>query len=431
MNRKKLTTIILALAAVLSLMLAGCGAKTEDGTAASGSGSGETAKSEDRETVVTAETREEAKKLADAFYESVVNANPVFMTFYSDGQTLSEFAMDGDKIYSGTPDMDYAYYGFIENGTKYFIGDGETAYENELMYDMIAESVKTTIDMFVLGYYNEDNDGAFQYSATKTDKTVNGAASSKLVSTITGEADGKTAVVTVTGTAENGAVTNILCQLDADGENGSYEFIFSYDNVSVELPVYTISEDFGGYGDVNIEGTHVESPYQTLGELMATLGENESLIYTIEAERVYAVGEKDGRHYQFAAAISAEDQEALDSLDFFSDTYEKDRDAILAKLVVDDCVDFTDYLIPQSELDAFVGKTAQDILDAGYEMTGWGIGEDGATLCFSKGYMEYDADVALPDDYDPDREYESEDMYGFTVEQFYFASPEYAALPIK
>lgn len=432
--RRESLVIILAFAMAFAAALSGCGGKTEEGgntapAALSASG----AKSEPQETVITAATKEEAKKLAEAFYGGIAKANPISMSLHSDGKLVSEFAMNGDTIYSGAPDMDFAYYAFIEDGTKYLLGgDEDTAYESEYMYDMLAESVQTTLDMFVLGYYDADDDGALQFSATQTDKTVNGTKTSQLVTIITGEEDGKTATVKATGTAENGAVSNIICEIDSGEEKGTLEYRFTYKNVSIDLPAYTIDENYNAYG-VTIEGTHVDSPYKTLGELIATLDEDENLTYVIEDERIYAIGEKDGRHYQFVAPFPEAEQAALDRIDFFSDSYDEERYAILGKLVVDDCVDFTDAIIPQSELDAFVGRTAQDIADAGYELTGWSVGEEGAHLTLEKDGMDYEAVTGFPEGYtyDPDAEFEAEDAYGFPVEAFYFDTPEYVALPIQ
>ncbi len=436
MKRRGLAAI-LALIMALVMALTGCGKKTESGATASvpaaAPAAGSPAKSEEKETTVTAETKEEVKKLTEAFYGGIAKADPISMSLYSDGEMISEFSMKGDTIYSGAPDMDFAYYAFIENGAKYLLGgDEEVAYENEFMYDMLAESVKTTLDMFVMGYFDADDDGALQFSATQTDKTANGAKTSKLVTVITGEEDGQSATVKTTGTAENGAVTSILCEIETGEEKGSYEFRFAYKDISIDIPAHTLGKGTNAYG-MTVEGTHVPSPYQTLGELIATLDEDENLLYTIEDGRIYAIGEKDGRQYQFAAPFSETEQNALDALDFFSDTYEKDRNAIFGKLVVDDCIDFTDAIAPQSELDAFVGKTAKDILDAGYEVVGWSISEEGAYLTFEKDCMNYEAATGFPEGfaYDSDADYEEEDMYGFPVKTFRYDTPGYSALPIQ
>ncbi len=432
MKKKRISAVVLALVMVLAMALPGCAGKSEDAASGGGSaGSAKSAQSEEKETSVTAETKEDAKKLAEDFYGSLATANPVTMTTYFDGEETSVFMADGDTMFLGSEEADLAYYLFIEDGKKYFIGDDETAYEDEYMYDMFAESMKSTIDMFVMGYYEaEEDDAALQFSATRTDKTVGGVTTSKLVTVITGEDDGKAMTLTLTGTAENGAVSDIIYELDDGEEKQTAEFKISYDSVSIELPEYTIGESYGEYG-ANLEGEHVPSPYQTLGELMATLDEDESLFYTMGDGVVYAVGEKDGRQYQFTAAISEEDQKTYYELDFFSESYEEDVDAILAKLTVDDCVDFTDCIVPQSELDAFVGQTAGDLVNAGYELTGWSVYEGSAVLSFSKDYMEYEAEAEPTPGFDENSEFEGEDLYGFTIKTLRFNAPEYAALPIQ
>ncbi len=434
MERRSISAILLAAVLAFAMLLSACGAKPDGGAASdSAASTSGAAKSEDKETVVTAQTQEEAKKLAEDFYANLLKANPVAMTAYANGEVLSEFVRSGDAIYSGTPDLDFAYYLFIEDGKKYLLDSDEgVAYENEFMYDMVAESLQTTLAMFVTGYYEaEDEDGELQFSATRTDKTVNGAVSSKLVSVITGEDDGKAASVTVTGTAENGVVSNILCEIESGEEKENYEFRFSYGSVTVDLPPYTIGEGYGDYYNEPIEGEHVESPYRTLSELIATLGEDEQLFYTVEEGRVYAIGEKDGRQYQFGADISEADSEAYFNLDFFSDTYEQDVYAILGKLAVDECIDFTDCLVPQSELDTFVGQTVEDLVNAGYELTGWSIFGGDALLSFEKGLMDYDAKVTPTEGFDENSEYDGEDLYGFRVNELYFSAPEYMALPIR
>jgi len=425
--------LLLSVLMALAISLSGCAEKSGGGSAepAGGESSGGSAAPAASETVKTAETKEDAKKLADAFYGGLAKANPVSMTSFINGTEASTFMASGDTFCLVDPSSDITYYMFIEDGKKYFIGDGETAYEDEYMYDMFSESLESTLQMFVTGIYDVEDDGALQFSAKQTDKTENGAVTSKLVSVITGEEDGKAATMTVTGTARNGTVSSILYEAEAGGEKESAEFKFSYDNISIDLPAYTIGESYGGYSDITLEGEHVDSPYRTLDELIATLGEDDYLLYTMEDDRVYAVGEKDGRQYQFSAVLSAEDMEAYEALDFFSDTYNEDVYAILGKLTVDDCVDFTGCIVPQDELDAFAGKTVQDLVDAGYENTGWSVFEGDAMLTFDKDLMEYEAKVTPTDGFDENSDFDFEDMLGFRVEQFRFSAPEYAALPIR
>ena len=428
--KRKLTALLL----VLAMALAGCGGKSGGQEAASGGDSQPEAAPTESETAVTVESREEARKLAEEFYAQLLTANPISMTSYFDGEQESVFLKDGDAMYmtDGTPDFEY--YVFIADGTKYLIdgSDAGSAYENEYFYDLLDEMLQTTLDLFVTGLYDAEEADDFSFSATRTDKTVDGAVVSTLVTVISGEEDGESASVTVTGTAENGVVTDIAYEMSSGEEKETAQLVFAYDNITIELPAYTVVDDdgYGSYGTV-LEGEHIDSPYQTLEPLIAALGEDDYLFYTIDADHVYAVGEKDGRQLQFSALITEEDVDAIYNMDFFSDTYYEDVYAILGALAVDDCVDYTDCLVPQDELDAFAGEPVRAMVDAGFELNGWSVNEGEALLSFAKDGLEYDAEATPTDDFDENSDYAGEDLYGFTVERIAFSAPEYSTLPIR
>ena len=413
------------LAAVMAFaMLSGCGGKTAPEKSAA------PAAAEPGETTVTAETREEARALAQAFYAELLRAEKISMTTFIGGEQASVFTRDGDTMYmsDGTPEFEY--YTFIEDGKKHLL-EGQEASENEFLYDLLAETLQTTLDMFVTGVYDAEDADTITYSATQTDKTENGVAVSRLVTVFSGEEDGQPASLTVTGRAENGVVTDIRYEMASGEEKESAEFRFVYDGVAIELPPYTIVEGFD-YG-TTVKGEHVDSPYQTLGALIATLDEDETLFYIIEEEegRVYAYGELDGRQLQFGAEISAEDADTINNMSFFSETYYEDIYAILGKLAVDDCVDYTGCIASRDELDGLTGMTAGDMVNAGFELNGWSIWGGEATLTFTKDGMEYDVVAAPTEGFDENSEFEGEDLYGFTVEQVSFSGPEYYLLPIR
>jgi len=420
MKRRTPVKTILAAALALALLLTACGGKAANSQAESSAPS-----------VVTAETREEVKALVEAFYADLAQANPVCMTSYSGDEASTVFTRDGDRSCTDGLSYGYVYYTFIEDGKKYLISDGETAYEDEFMYDFMTESVNTMLTMFVTGIFSaEDEDEAdakLTYSAARTEKTVDGAAVTELTYTISGETDGEAGSMTVTGTADaSGAVTDILVEMASGEESEKMRFTFEYDGVSVELPPYTVA-----FTPESLAYEHVESPFATLQELIDPLQEDESLFYMTDDENVYAVCEKDGRQYQVIAPFPEEARADYDALDFFADDYQEKAYAILGALAVEDCVDLTDAVIPQEELDAFAGKTVQDVVDAGFEGTGWSVWEGDATLYFSKDYMEYTATAAMPEDFDEESEFEFEDLGAGVIGEMRFSAPEYAALPMR
>lgn len=404
MKRNGFMLVVLAAILALSTLLTACGAK---------------------ETVTTVNTREEVRDMVNAFYEGLLTADPISMTTTHGEGEPSVFIRDGDKMYSGDG-VNYDYYMFMEDGKKFFMGDGETAYEDEYMYDMSADTLNNLLMMYVTGVLDADmEDDSFTYQATRTDKTEGGKALSELVYTLTGENEGQAITLTVTGKAADGQVSGI--EYDAQSGEDAYHISlqFAYDGVSVELPEYTVYEEYV------VEGVHVESPYQTIQELIDTLDEEEPLFYITTEDALVAVGEKDGRYYQFTAPFPREEMDAFDALEFDDDYWQKAY-AILGKLVIEDCIDFTDVPLSQSELDAYVGKSVEDMVDDGFESSGWFIGEEGdATLYFSKDLMAYEAQATLPDGFDVESEFEYEDLYGATINGIRFSEPEYAALPIQ
>ena len=393
-----------ALLLTLALLLSACGGKNTDS-----------------ENTVTVETREETRELAAAFYAPLYNADPISFETYSGGQWQSTFSRDGDAMHAANAFSDDEYYMFVEDGQKYLMSDGETAYADENGYNMYADTLDTTLSFYVMGILrSEEGEAPLSYHATRTDRTTDGVSSSELVYTVSGEAEGESVTLTVTGTADGeGNVSRILYEYVSGENKGDIELRFSYD-VSVQVPEHT----YGDTGEIEYRYTHVESPFATIQDLIDRLGEDEYLNYTMTDGAVLAFGEKDGRLYQVRAEISPEAQAAYDALDFFSETYDEDCYAIVGALSIVDCIDYTDSVIPQSELDAFVGKTAQEIADAGFEGTGWSFYEGSGALFFAKDGMGYTADATAPADFDMDSEFEFEDLLGFTVEGFRFNAPE-------
>lgn len=390
--------IMLALSA--GLVLAGCGA----------SGGKQ---------ITTVETREEAKELSDEFYAGLAEADPIMMTSYMNGEKTTIFTKDGEKMYSQDLVNNTAFYLFKENGKAYYMNEGEDPMKEDFAYDLYAESVNTALTMFVTGFLEGNGEGADQL-AYKAVLTADGP-TSELSTSITGESEGKTSTYTVTGTKTDGKVTSISVRQNDEPEMFRYEFAY---DVSVDLPEYTIH-------DITQSYKHTDSPYETVEEVIAQLGENEDLNYTIYNDRLLVITQKDGRWLQLVAQFSEEDMAEVDALDVFADDYDTKKLEIVRRQTFNDCVDFTDALPAQEELDGFVGKTVGDVVNAGYEGNGWGISEEESHASFEKELMEYDAKITLPEGFDADAEFEFDDLSDAVIEEMHFTGPSMAALPME
>ena len=120
--------------------------------------------------------------------------------------------------------------------------------------------------------------------------------------------------------------------------------------------------------------------------------------------------EKYGDKYVKATAtLSKEAKQKVDALDDSDpQQYYAQLETILATSPITELTDVTDKLVSQEDLDKFVGKTGQDLLDAGFVFTDFG-NDDGKLTSFNvvKDYFEYeltvDGDVTIGSEDDMDQ----------------------------
>ncbi len=102
----------------------------------------------------------------------------------------------------------------------------------------------------------------------------------------------------------------------------------------------------------------------TIGDVLElTKGSCQSAIG--EGKVIFAF-EYNGSYYRVTAAISEKDQADYNGLDFFDEDYEAKGNAIISPLKIDkvECLD--DQKLNSEEMEAFIGKTGQDLMDAGW-----------------------------------------------------------------
>lgn len=116
-------------------------------------------------------------------------------------------------------------------------------------------------------------------------------------------------------------------------------------------------------------GTFNMDSYQTIGDVMALDTENVQW-GTSDSDFIYAI-EMNGSYYRFKAEMTPEQEEALMSVDYAEDDYEEQQDKIIAAFVITDRQAVDDLKLSQEQCDAFVGKTGQELFDAGWT-TGMG-----------------------------------------------------------
>ncbi|MCR5134364.1 MAG: hypothetical protein K6B12_01880, partial [Clostridiales bacterium] len=106
-----------------------------------------------------------------------------------------------------------------------------------------------------------------------------------------------------------------------------------------------------------------EAP-QTIGDLLAL--EPGNMHQSTEDNTFYYGMEMDGSYYRFKAEMTQEQRDALFNIDYAADDAEEQENAILSDLVITDRQKLDDQILSQEDLDALVGKTGQELLDAGW-----------------------------------------------------------------
>ncbi|MBQ6333832.1 MAG: hypothetical protein IJI46_02015 [Erysipelotrichaceae bacterium] len=364
----------------------------------------------------TVKTREEGKKMCEEFFDGLLDADPITMSSYQSGVLFSVFSKDQDKIHVDYPDSGYGYYGFIgEDGKKYIITDDGSAMEDEFTYDVSLDTVKNMLLMSTSAYFDVEDDSMSFVCSEKDGK--------ELSMEIKGRNEGVDFTITANAAKEDGKISAIKSEIKSGEQSYQSEYRFTYDE-HIELPDYSLPKT---YDDL----PHVESPYASFGEIIDKLGEEDNLFYCFMDDQLLVIDEKDGRHYQFSATVSQDVLDAYNALDFFSEDYEfKVRD-LLHDIEIEDCIDFTDEIIPDDQLTSYTGKKIGDLVNEGFNVNGYSFWEEGSFISLEKDMFSYQADVEVPEGFDLDSEFEYEHLYDFTIKSISFDSVEYAVLPMR
>ena len=127
--------------------------------------------------------------------------------------------------------------------------------------------------------------------------------------------------------------------------------------------------------------------WTTLGDVLALeAGNHES---TWDENRYMYLFETNDTIYLVTAAFSQEQMDALSAVDFFADDRDAQTNAILAPSPILSVENLSDQIPPQAELDQWIGKSAQEMVDAGWECSGmWQMGDE-TQLYMIRGKFQY------------------------------------------
>ena len=149
------------------------------------------------------------------------------------------------------------------------------------------------------------------------------------------------------------------------------------------------------------EAAVIES-LSTLGDAMALESSDmQTAVYDGKAIYAFKLGDT---FYLARASISPEDEQAYMDIDYMDDDYEEQQKKILSSLVIDQIDNLSLQMLSQEEFDALVGKTGQDLQDAGWTYSG----HDLETMEFWMNYGTFVYTVTFDGEV-PEAEYETFD----------------------
>ena len=96
-----------------------------------------------------------------------------------------------------------------------------------------------------------------------------------------------------------------------------------------------------------------------------------------------------GTQWLVKAAFSKELNDAVSAVDFRAEDRDEQINAILGPCEIQKVIDLRTLALPQEELDQWIGKTGQDLLDAGWLYNGYYSDGNGIRICMVNGDFQY------------------------------------------
>ncbi len=362
-----------------------------------------------------ADTKEAVQALTEEFFDGLVEQERYTITNSNNGNTYSVATVDGDKIMMHYEDPDFPdYYMFMENGVKYSLYDGGEPYEDEAGYDMNADFIlgglRTYTDAILS---NDDPENKYEGTLSKNGDEK------ELKITVKTKSDAGEGTTTLTGKSSGEKIMSYSYETVVGGNTMSSQTVYGYgDDIAVVLPEYEIP--------VAREYTHIESPYATMGDVIDKVG-IDSFVLAIEDGRIYTVADM----LQLSGPITDDVFAAYDAIDPMADDFNQKAYEVLKDLPIDDCIDFSEYVLSEEDLDAYAGKSVEELVNDGFEENGWSVFEGDSNVLVEKDGMVYEFNVGLPEGFDTKADIEFSDLYGATVKDGHFSEISMAMIPLK
>lgn len=143
------------------------------------------------------------------------------------------------------------------------------------------------------------------------------------------------------------------------------------------------------------------SSWKTLGDALAFDTEDRSAASWDEEHYVTVFDTADGSVVRVVAKMNTDTYNKHAELDTTDDDYDEQFLKVMGGLELESAEDITDQKISQTELDAYVGKTGQDLANDGFKFQNyWMYGGDETGASMAKGFFDYNVtfDVTVTED---------------------------------
>ena len=129
------------------------------------------------------------------------------------------------------------------------------------------------------------------------------------------------------------------------------------------------------------------SAWKTLADVLSL--KTESRESSWNGDRYFFIFRYAGTEWLVLAAVSEEQYNAAAAVDFRAEDREAQLAAILGPCEIQSVTDLCTLAMPQEEQDQWIGKTGQDLLDAGWEYNGYHSDENGIRVYMVNGDFQY------------------------------------------
>ena len=121
-----------------------------------------------------------------------------------------------------------------------------------------------------------------------------------------------------------------------------------------------------------VSGTAAIESLATIGDAMALEGAEFRQSSGQDNRFTYVFG-LEGTYYRVMAPMTDEEFQAFMDLEFDDPDYDAKLEKVIGPLKIDMWENLNDMIPPQEELDQWVGKTGQELFDAGWTNSGWNL----------------------------------------------------------